>query len=229
MARDEKKQLCAICGKEEATTSDHIPPRGIFPKPRPSNLITVPACFYCNHAGSKYDESFRVYLSMEVGADTPETRKLWEENALGTLQHNQRLRRNIERSFRFIDVRTPAGIYLGKATAFRIDAKIYNAVIERIVRGFYYHHYAEILGDRATCKATMLRGIDRKVLEMSRGWPINVLGKQALIYKFNRASESPLHSVWIFEFYNHHWAMCSTQPVSVPNNSLKPTPKSDAA
>lgn len=80
MAREERKQPCAICGKEEATTSDHIPPRGIFPKPRPSNLITVPTCFRCNHAGSKYDERFRVYLNMEVGVDTPETRKLWEEN-----------------------------------------------------------------------------------------------------------------------------------------------------
>jgi hypothetical protein len=224
VTKGEKKQLCAICGREEATTSDHIPPRGIFPKPRPSNLITVPACLDCNHAGSAYEESFRVYLSMEVGSETPETTKLWEESALGTLKHNHKLRREIERSFRFIDVRTPAGIYLGKATSFRINAKAYNAVIERIVRGFYYHHYGEIIGDRAIFKTTMLRGIDRTVLEMSQGWPINVIGKQALIYKFYRVLESPLDSVWIFEFYNHHWAMGSTEPVNVPNNSFMPTP-----
>ena len=166
---------------------------------------------------------------MEVGTDTPETKKLWKEDALSTLRHNRGLRRDIERSFRPIDVHTSAGIYMGKATAFRIDAKAYNAVIERIVRGLYYHHYGNILGDRVTCKATMLRGIDRKVLEMYRGWQINVIGKQALIYKFNRASESPLHSVWIFEFYNRHWATGYTKPVNVPNNSLKPAQKSSAA
>lgn len=41
-------QLCCYCGVRKATTKDHIPPKSIFNKPRPCDLITVPYCFECN-------------------------------------------------------------------------------------------------------------------------------------------------------------------------------------
>ena len=33
--------LCALCGDNLATTMDHIPPRGIYPKPRPNDIATT--------------------------------------------------------------------------------------------------------------------------------------------------------------------------------------------
>jgi hypothetical protein len=59
MTQDKIKQLCAICGKSEAVTRDHIPPKGIFPKPLPQDLITVPACKNCNGGDSSLDEKFK--------------------------------------------------------------------------------------------------------------------------------------------------------------------------
>lgn len=36
--------LCCYCGINSSTTKDHIPPKSIFNKPLPNNLITVPYC-----------------------------------------------------------------------------------------------------------------------------------------------------------------------------------------
>jgi hypothetical protein len=61
MARPKNKK-CYICGNL-ADSSDHIPPSGIFPDPKPSNLITVPACSKCNECSSKDDEYFRTIIA----------------------------------------------------------------------------------------------------------------------------------------------------------------------
>ena len=55
---------CVYCGREAQLTSDHIPPKNLFPKPRPSNLITVPSCKRCNRSASKDDEYLRLVLVM---------------------------------------------------------------------------------------------------------------------------------------------------------------------
>jgi hypothetical protein len=68
------KQNCYLCGvpvrkyklkpgekhPSDELTLDHIPPIGLFPKPRPANLITVPCCFKCNNKHSGFDERLRI-------------------------------------------------------------------------------------------------------------------------------------------------------------------------
>src|SRR5262245_21112273 len=88
--------ICGYCGRAEATTRDHIPPKAIFLVPRPSDLITVPSCASCNHGASDSDELFRAYLSLHVGLDTPSTGQLWAE-ALRGVGHNRRLHRRVLR------------------------------------------------------------------------------------------------------------------------------------
>src|SRR5476649_803812 len=51
-------QLCIYCQMNPGDTDDHVPPKGLFPKPRPSNLITVPACDQCNKSFKNDDEYF---------------------------------------------------------------------------------------------------------------------------------------------------------------------------
>ncbi len=57
---------CCYCGTKEATTRDHVPPKAIFNKPRPDDLITVPCCFECNNQASSFDEKFKAYLGMHI-------------------------------------------------------------------------------------------------------------------------------------------------------------------
>jgi hypothetical protein len=45
-------------------TRDHVPPIGLFPDPKPADLITVPCCFKCNNEHSGFDERLRIVASM---------------------------------------------------------------------------------------------------------------------------------------------------------------------
>ena len=59
---------------------------------------------------------------------------------------------------------------------------------------------------------------------MSEAWLENRLGHGEFVYRFGRAEESPLHSVWIFEFYGTHWAAGYTSPMEgQPNITFDPT------
>jgi hypothetical protein len=64
---------------------DHVPPKGIFLKPRPP-LITVPACGACNGGASELDEKFKVFLSLQVGTSTEVTAEFWKEGALRSIE-----------------------------------------------------------------------------------------------------------------------------------------------
>jgi len=57
---------CYLCGKldDGNFTRDHVPPKGLFLEPRPSNLITVPCCLECNNKHSDFDERLRIIASM---------------------------------------------------------------------------------------------------------------------------------------------------------------------
>src|ERR1017187_3171267 len=61
---------CYLCHSAENLTSDHLPPKNLFPEPKPTNLITVPFCASCNGGFSKLDEQFRVFVSMPVNVSS---------------------------------------------------------------------------------------------------------------------------------------------------------------
>lgn len=211
MPRKPKSCLCAICGKEKATTKDHIPPKGIFAKPYPKNLITVPACSKCNNGASNYDEAFRIDLSLHVGVDTPETETFWKEGALKTLHHQRKLRQQKINDLKPGYLSTPSGIIYKQCYVGHWNSKAHNTVVERIIRGLYYHHCKEILGNRATCDVQWLSGLDG-VYDLSKEWPQYNIGND-FIYRWCFEQGNPLSSLWIFQFYKRHWASGYTTPV----------------
>lgn len=68
---------CIYCGATEKLTKDHIPPKNLFAKPRPTNLITVPCCQTCNESFSQDDEYLQMIMHtrLETGGH-PELLKL---------------------------------------------------------------------------------------------------------------------------------------------------------
>ena len=202
---------CAICGARPATTRDHIPPKGIFPKPRP-NLITVPACVNCNLRASNFDETFRAYLSLHVGTNGHLTHRLFETGALPTLRHNHRLRRTIIDGGEAVDLTTPAGLIWGRGMRVLWDSRAHDAVIERTVRGLYYHHFGRVLGKSVTLKVQWLRTIPSEVMQAMANAPLVVIGDRQFMYRYRRASDEPLTSVWLFNFYDRHFAGGHTIP-----------------
>lgn len=117
----EPKWVCVYCGIEEPEirdrTRDHIPPRNLFPEPRPSDLITVPCCRQCNNSASKDDEYFRSMLAMRNDAgEHPEAQKILPV-VFRSLRRPQGsgFTKKLLQNVTPVDVRTPAGIYVGRA------------------------------------------------------------------------------------------------------------------
>ena len=207
-----RDQICAICGKRPATTRDHIPPRGIFAEPRPRDLITVPACLVCNRGYSKDDEAFRVYLSLHVGSDTPTTRKLWKDQALGTLKHNRRLRRTILESVRTTDLTTKSGLTYGQGFTVPWDSKAHDKVIERIIRGLHFHHFGDVLSNDIMVKVNWHKEIPSKIVNMAQDMAVNSIAGGDFAYRYGRSASDPEQSIWLFQFYQRHWASGYTIP-----------------
>lgn len=214
---NQSRHLCVICGAAEATTDDHLPPKNLFPKPRPNDLITVPSCFRCNNVGSKHDEEFRVFVSIQLGMETDVTRKLWKNGALRTIHHNTRLRSHLITNSREVDLVTPAGIYLGKRRAVTVPMHSHNAVCDRIVRGLYFHHYGTILGSRVSCRVTPLQSIPSEMESFLALMSFNSIAKGAFCYRYGRASDSPLDSMWLLLFYGKYPVMVETRSKSRSN------------
>lgn len=206
-------KLCAICGVNPATTVDHVPPKGIFPKPRPNDLITVPACADCNNADSQYDERFMVYLSMHAGLDQAETRKLFVNHALRTVEHNQRLKRKILAEAEEVELTTPAGVYAGKAHALNWDSEAHTRVIERTTRGLYFHEYGEVLGERGVVDVMWFERLPDRLASMTGSLPLRSVANGNFSYKHLRAETVlPEWSIWVYQFYARHWAGAVTRP-----------------
>lgn len=211
MSRPPKKQLCAICGKREATTRDHVPPRGIFPKPRPK-LVTVPACATCNQGSSHDDEVFRTYLSLHVGASDSNRQNLFG-NALSTLQHNKRLLRDVLGSSNEIPFITPSGLYTGMGLRVLWNSKSYNAVVERCIRGLYFHHFGSVLGEGVQVSVQWLRSLPPSMATEVRQLALEVVGTDQFAYRYARSPDEPRRSIWLFSFYSRHFASGHSAPI----------------
>lgn len=211
MSRFSAQQLCAICGKRQATTRDHVPPRGIFPKPRPQ-LVTVPACVSCNQGSSQHDEAFRTYLSLHVGTSDPRRRNLFG-NALSSLRHNARLLHEVLGSSQEIPFITPSGLYAGTGLRVLWNSKSHDAVVERCIRGLYFHHFGSVLGEDVQVSVQWLRSIPTSMAADVRQLTLEVVAKDQFAYRYARSPDEPRRSIWLFNFYGRHFASGHSAPI----------------
>lgn len=220
------RKICAICGNNEATTLDHLPPKSIFPKPRPDDLITVPSCIECNNSASDLDEAFRLYLALHVGDLDDEITSAYFHEALRTYKHNKKLQREILSSAEPMDFTTPSGIYMGQGMKVLWNSTAHDAVIERIVRGLYFYHFDEVLPSDARISPKWFNRPDEEFLETLSGLKKNIVGNNQFVYLYGRDEENPAASIWHFEFYGRHWAGAHTGMNTLPKKALQPTAES---
>src|SRR4051812_40316879 len=87
--------LCYLCQKRPATTKDHVPPKSLFPKPRPSNLMTLPCCFPCNNRFSKHEEYFRLFASSCINRSA-QGHNIWNEKVVPSTLSARRIGKLID-------------------------------------------------------------------------------------------------------------------------------------
>lgn len=134
-------QQCIYCGKKEANTKDHVPPKNFFAKPRPSNLITVPSCDGCNNKYGKDDERIRniitsidateVHPMIQGKIDQKRNRSFSRPEGKSNLHH-------FIGSIRMANCYSENGHYLGKAPVFNLDQSIVDKFLERMVRALLF-------------------------------------------------------------------------------------------
>ena len=215
-------QLCVYCGVNAATTRDHVPPKGIFTRPFQSDLVTVPACAPCNNAASPIDEEFRAMLSLRVGTPTPEARQLWKDKTLRGIRRNKRLLRTIVERSQEVWVRISSGSIFEKKLATLWDAKVHDDMIIRITRGLFFHHFHQILPTNIRVKAHYYNYVDEdlyKIYEASQKYSI---GGNQFVYSVFRTEDLPNVTVWLYQFYEGHWAGAVTEEDELEEPQVEP-------
>ena len=140
---DSKQPICVYCGGREKETDDHVPPKSFYPKPRPSDLITVPACLQCNQDAGKDEEFFLATFMFSEAGITKAGSLLWSEKIRRMYEKNLGLKRKTADHLERSDIMTPAGIFLGRKMTIKTDEVRFERVANKIVKGLYYFEYKE--------------------------------------------------------------------------------------
>jgi hypothetical protein len=216
--------ICIYCGSTDELSVDHIPPKNLFPKPRPSNLITVPSCRACNEGASKDDEYFRLMISMRHDTgDHPAVRQILP-TIYRSLQKpkkkgfQQSLFKNIDE----LNVFSKGGIYLGRSARYNVDLQRLNRVVERITKGLYFHEFNSCVPESRETKAFSVSEITfmdqeaqkciidiwKKVIRST----LKVFGNKVFAYWFQLVQGDPTVSAWVLLFYEKVWFLCFITP-----------------
>jgi len=209
---------CCYCG-DPAATRDHVPTRKLFPSPRPSDLITVPSCMPCNTRLSIEEEYFIHVLILLREADTAVVHKLREQRfSQDPTPRQVRMAHRMLSSMYTKEIQTPGGLYLGSGTAFTIDQKQFDEVVEKIARGLYFTEFAQ--RPPKECVAQVRLKPPREVLEnpdvtrlISEGRG-RAVGGDAFAYRIVRALEIPSLAFCFMLFFGSIPVICSFQPAT---------------
>jgi len=228
---------CAYCGAVGIVTRDHVPPKGIFPKPRPANLITVPACRKCHsQQTSRDDEYFRNTLNVRedlsqhpgvLKVQPVVLRSFSNPNKSGMLGE-------FLKSIRLIEQVTPAGIIIKNKLGFEADMVRIRRVVQRIVIGLFYHHrqhripvgYDALVFDEDSVQkwpANVLDIYNEKVIKPLLAQNAFSLGNGVFSFRFGFDTADPNTTYWIFLFYERAGFLGLTVPPVVAGAPGTPT------
>ncbi len=229
MAKRRRSGVCVYCGQVGPLTRDHVPPEAFFASsPRPTDLITVPACSLCNSTASKDDEYARLVLAMrqDVGGH-PQIKSGVLDAAMRSLQRGAGLRRTFLQSMRTFKLRSPAGLHIGQAPGYVPDLERVSRVFNRVVRGLYFHERKQILGADYEVRSWESSGIDWQTLdddtrEAFRATVATLLekpdhrrGAGAFSYRCAFTMENSRVSAWLLTLYDSIYVVALTAPVGV--------------
>jgi hypothetical protein len=228
MSGSRRKPVCAYCGQHVGTTRDHVPPKGLFAKPRPS-LITVPCCEQCRNHQSLDDEYFVRMVSMKSGtADNPSANAA-RDSALRSLTKpaKRRFSSALLSSTKDLAVHSAAGIYLGQKMSYDVDLGRLCNVIQRTTRGIYFHEFGQRLPDDHRCKAYALDGFDlaapeilaqlRKLWGHAASGERKDLGENVFTYWMRKIAGPEGATAWDFVLYGSVAFLAFTGPKASPS------------
>lgn len=216
-------KICYICG-DLADTRDHIPPDGIFPVPKPTNLITVPACSECNEGSSKDDEYFRTVIAT-ASSESPYAEKLLDTKITRQFKERPALQTHLFNKMKKVDIFSEGGIYLKKGYAFKVDQERVQTVVEKIVKGLYFHEKGVPLKEQYSVGDFILNPkLDETMLDQVCLLPIRIIGDgKVFSYRYFIYSKDENITAWFLIFFEKILIMAHTKNEdthSLKNNNL---------
>jgi hypothetical protein len=230
-----EQALCVYCQQRPATTDDHIPPKQLWVKPRPSDLVTVPACLRCNKGFEKDDAYFRDCIALEQrSAQHPDALAV-TENVLRSLARPRG--RGYTRYFLsqagVMELRSALGLYTGHQGGFHVDLDRLGRTVARITRGLYFHECGEPLplsyevrgffpeGFRHLATWDMAKVREGVVIPALRN-RVRSVGRGVLRYWYARSDTDSRTVAWVLEFYGGIRCLGASVPAVRPGNALVP-------
>ena len=233
MAKKLMGKECAYCGAAAAETVDHVPPKGIFSQPRPSNLITVPACKQCHdEQTSRDDEYFRLALQLRDGVESHPDVIRARPTLLRSLQHPDKLgmRNALLKNIVLRDLITPGGIFVKKQWAIQTDMNRLRRVVLRTMKGLFYCHkkhrvpagYDALICDEDSFHkwpADVVNNFSENLIKPILAQPGVTIGDGVFTYRFGFNVTDPDTTCWIFAFYGQAGFLGVTLPPLTPNQA----------
>lgn len=221
MSKPKKIGQCAYCSEIHPITDDHIPPKNLFPKPRASNLITVPCCEACRAGWSKDDEYFRVAILSSARVAEEELSQGAIDSlcrSLGRIEQRG-FAKNIMSSIEEINIFAKSGIYLGKETAFNFDANRIDRVTQRILRGLFFHEKGYPLPSEYEVFAIIQQfGLEKfleKLPPRIQFPEVRIIQDGIFCYTLKETQEDPNSCIWILWFFKKLPLVgCTRLPIS---------------
>lgn len=206
---------CVYCGNENGITKDHIPPKALFAKPRPHDLITVPACEKCNSGFNLDDDYFKtMHLLRRESAGNDDVKRLLPK-LYKSMKHVKAssFSRRFQKSISLVEEQSRFGLYLGKSAAFTISNERFSNTIERCIYGLHYFHFNQPLYEGYKVHALSIAEFNKispilthrhlKIIDTVTLNPPLEIGKGRNVFKywFKKASDSEKSSFWIISIY----------------------------
>jgi len=212
--QEPQKNVCYICCRPGVDDRDHVIPYSFFKKPRPENLLTLPAHHKCH---SKMDEEyFRILAAGQGLEESTSARDLWKGKIFRSVGRNIPLRELIRSSILDnVPVISKGGIYTGSTPAIKFDRHKMDPIIKKIVRGLYFHQTGELLSSSTKFTWDVVNeeptGPMRQVLEGSqRGLQYTDVFESA----YAIVEETGLEvTAWWLLFYNGLLIVCFTKRI----------------
>lgn len=208
--------ICVYC-HGDATTVDHVIGEGFFPRAPAGGYIKVPACYPCNN-GHSLDEDYLLVLLLGEGTVRNKSANLVLDQLAAKHASGERPRTGLALTLlskvRGVDIRSPAGIYLGTASANPLDTARANRVLQKIVRGLYFHRFGTLLSVDARLyvefKPEDSMWNSPPILS-ARQQPETALD-DVFSYRVVVVPENPVCTAWVMTFYGTTIAIALTGP-----------------
>lgn len=198
-------EICAYCGSPDPETRDHVPPKNLFPKPLPSDLITVPCCESCRSGTSDDDEYFRAMLLTAENLDGDSRINTPLEAVSRSMQKKSKsgFSKLILNSISEAEFKTKAGIYLGRKPIFKFDRDRISNVLDRIVRGLFYREH----GIPVPKQYELLSFIDQfsehsnDLFQKAQYNPIRWAANKMFLYTYAETIDRKYSGIWLGAFF----------------------------